>query len=177
MTENISQYPISKEDILEAVNIVDGLSYYGIQVDRHDKCKCPFHGDRHPSMKIYRNTNKWYCFVCNEGGNIIDYVMKSRGLTFGESLKQIDQDFNLGLYKIKNRADPQENTEDFQEYIDQAVIELEQQARERYDTLCKVRRVLWKEYLESNDLQLKRYIDYLDEILDDFTMKSAARFI
>ena len=169
MKDRQAQYPISKEDVLEAVSIADGLNYYGVQVDRYDKCCCPFHRDKRPSMKVYRNTNKYYCFVCNEGGNIIDFVMKSQGLNFGEALKKIDQDFNLGLYEVKTRNDPNRIEEDYQEEINQAIKEIENQYRENYDLLCKVRRALWREYLDKEDLQLKRYIDCLDNILDDFT--------
>ena len=29
------------------------------------QCKCPFHGaDKHPSARIYEDTNSWYCFTC-----------------------------------------------------------------------------------------------------------------
>jgi len=34
---------------------------------------CPIHADSNPSMTIYPDQNKWWCFVCNEGGDVIDY--------------------------------------------------------------------------------------------------------
>jgi len=40
-----------------------GLNYFHDTGDT--QCKCPFHGrDRHPSAKIYDDTNSWYCFTC-----------------------------------------------------------------------------------------------------------------
>ena len=37
------------------------------------KARCPLHEDKRPSMHIYPEDNKWWCFVCNEGGDVIDY--------------------------------------------------------------------------------------------------------
>lgn len=34
---------------------------YGLKVRRNGMACCPFHNDKHPSMKIDRN---YYCFAC-----------------------------------------------------------------------------------------------------------------
>lgn len=39
------------------------------------QCKCPFHGyDKHPSARIYDNTNSWYCFTCGISRKPIFFV-------------------------------------------------------------------------------------------------------
>ena len=45
---------------------------YGLQVRRNGLACCPFHDDRHPSMKIDRN---YHCFACSAGGDAIDYYV------------------------------------------------------------------------------------------------------
>ena len=41
---------------------------YGIAINRNGLCRCPFHNDRIPSMKIDKN---FYCFGCGEKGDRI----------------------------------------------------------------------------------------------------------
>jgi hypothetical protein len=52
--------------------------------------RCPLHDDRSPSFYIYPETNSFYCFGCNQGGNTIDYVMQKEGLDFKRAVKFIN---------------------------------------------------------------------------------------
>lgn len=49
------------EDILSSSNIVDILNYYGLTVNKN-KCTCPFHNDKHPSMMVNENKGIVKCF-------------------------------------------------------------------------------------------------------------------
>lgn len=61
------------DEIREQVNMFDLARDYGIKVDRHGMCSCPFHGtDKHPSMKIYKDGYK--CFACGAYGDIFKFV-------------------------------------------------------------------------------------------------------
>ena len=42
--------------------------YYGLQVKRNGLACCPFHDDKHPSMKIDKN---YHCFACGVGGDVV----------------------------------------------------------------------------------------------------------
>jgi hypothetical protein len=35
---------------------------------------CPFHQEKHPSFYLYPDTNSFYCFGCNRGGDVIKFV-------------------------------------------------------------------------------------------------------
>lgn len=50
---------------------------------------CPFHDERTPSFHIYPNENRGWCFGCNQGGNVIDIVMKLRDCDFKEAVLQL----------------------------------------------------------------------------------------
>ena len=52
--------------------------YYGLQVKRNGLACCPFHDDKHPSMKIDKN---YHCFACGVGGDAVDYVSRMFGLS------------------------------------------------------------------------------------------------
>ena len=46
---------------------------------------CPFHDDRRPSLLVYPETQSWYCFACDAGGDVIDFVGRLRGTGFRET--------------------------------------------------------------------------------------------
>lgn len=48
---------------------------------------CPFHPDHSPSMVIYETNNTWHCFVCSEGGDVLDFVMKKQMLKFIDAVR------------------------------------------------------------------------------------------
>lgn len=50
---------------------------------------CPFHKEKTPSLKIYREQNRWHCFGCNEGGDVIDFVIKRDNLTFIDAVRYL----------------------------------------------------------------------------------------
>lgn len=69
---------------------------YGFEVSR-GAILCPFHSDSHPSLKVYPGSRGWHCWVCNEGGSVIDFVSKLFHLTPRQAAIRLDNDFRLGL--------------------------------------------------------------------------------
>ena len=61
-----------------AVTTKQAAEYYGLKVSRNGMTCCPFHEDRHPSMKV---DERYYCFGCHETGDVIDFTAKLFGLT------------------------------------------------------------------------------------------------
>ena len=65
--------------------LVTGFGF-GIELKRRGAeliGRCPFHEDRTPSLVISPKTNLWHCLgACNVGGSTIDWVMKTRGVSF-----------------------------------------------------------------------------------------------
>ena len=56
---------------------------------------CPFHGEKIGSLKLYEDT--FYCFGCHAGGDAVDFVGKLFRLSPAESIRRINDDFQLGL--------------------------------------------------------------------------------
>ena len=96
--------------------------------------RCPFHaGDRTASLKVYDaapNPRKrgWYCFGCQAGGSVIDFVMKMESCSFAEAVRAIDRDLNLNLL----RPEPPEKLEKRREFL-RALDELEARFLEEID--------------------------------------------
>ena len=63
------------KEVLNNVNIVDVMNYYGINVSKGNAI-CPFHADHSPSMKVDDKKNLFHCFPCGAGGNTLTFVKK-----------------------------------------------------------------------------------------------------
>jgi hypothetical protein len=50
---------------------------------------CPFHSERHPSFYIYPATNSCWCYGCNQGGDVINFVRLLYGYSFVEAVKYL----------------------------------------------------------------------------------------
>lgn len=74
---------------------------YGLQVKRNGLACCPFHNDKHPSMKIDKN---YHCFACGVGGDVIDYVSRLFGLSQYQAALKLIEDFRLPIQR-KGKAE------------------------------------------------------------------------
>ena len=81
------------ELIKQVVRVPEAAAYYGLQVNRNGMACCPFHDDRHPSMKL--NERYFYCFGCGATGDVIDLVAKLFGLSSYEVAKTLAHDFAI----------------------------------------------------------------------------------
>lgn len=84
--------------ITDRITMHDVFLKYGFEEDRKGNICCPFHNETKPSLGTYANKKRWHCFGCNEGGSVIDFVMKLYDLTFKQAIVKLDYDFNLQLF-------------------------------------------------------------------------------
>lgn len=75
--------------------------YYGLKVRRNGTACCPFHDDKHPSMKIDKN---YHCFACGVGGDAVDYVSRMYGLPQYDAALKLIEDFSLPI-DVKGNAE------------------------------------------------------------------------
>lgn len=86
-----------ENEIKSSVTMYDVCNRYGINVDRQGKLICPFHSDTNPSMSIFANGKRWTCFVCNESGDVIDFVSRLHGTNHIDTVSKINAEFGLNL--------------------------------------------------------------------------------
>jgi len=82
------------DSIREKLDIVDVVQDYIPalrRTGRSYKAVCPFHNEKTPSFTVSQDKQMFYCFGCNEGGDMFTFVMKIEGLTFVEALKKLSQ--------------------------------------------------------------------------------------
>lgn len=82
------------QEMKERVTARQVAERYGLKVSRNGMARCPFHNDKHPSMKIDQN---YYCFACGAKGDAVNYVAVLFGLSQFEAAKKINDDFSLGI--------------------------------------------------------------------------------
>ncbi len=58
---------------------------------------CPFHNDKTPSLKISSSKNLFNCFGCGQSGTVIDWVMKTQGLSFRHACEVLMNDAGMSL--------------------------------------------------------------------------------
>ncbi|MDO5144322.1 MAG: CHC2 zinc finger domain-containing protein [bacterium] len=81
-------------DTLKArVTVQQAASHYGVRIGRNGMCRCPFHPDKTPSMKI--NETYYYCFGCHSTGDVIDFTAGLLGLSPLEAAYKLAADFGI----------------------------------------------------------------------------------
>jgi len=51
---------------------------------------CPFHEEAEGSFTVYADTERFYCFGCGEGGDVLDFVRRAEGLSLPEAIRRLD---------------------------------------------------------------------------------------
>ena len=67
--------------------------HFGLNVSRNGMVCCPFHDDRHPSMKLYED--HYHCFGCQANGDVIAFTSKLFGITPLEAAQKLAADFGI----------------------------------------------------------------------------------
>lgn len=81
------------ETVKAAISVKDAAEQYGLKVNRNGMTCCPFHDDRHPSLKL--NEDYFYCFGCGATGDVIDFTARLFGLSSYEAAQKLVADFGL----------------------------------------------------------------------------------
>ncbi len=88
-------------EVKEHLTARQAAEYYGLKVRRNGTACCPFHDDKHPSMKIDKN---YHCFACGVGGDVIDYVSRMFGLSQYDAAFKLIGDFSLPI-EVKGKTE------------------------------------------------------------------------
>ena len=86
-----------KIDIITFINSFIPLKRTG----RNYKSLCPFHQERTPSFVVSSDRQIWHCFgACQEGGDVIKFLMKWENITFIEALRELADKAGVKLKKV-----------------------------------------------------------------------------
>jgi hypothetical protein len=68
-------YAKDVQQIVKQVKITDLAKKYGLKL-KGNKCICPFHTDKSPSLTFNDSKGVFHCFGCQESGNILTFIKK-----------------------------------------------------------------------------------------------------
>ncbi len=87
------------DDIMEQTEIVELVSSY-IPLVRRGKnhiALCPFHNEDTPSFTVSQDKQIFYCFGCQKGGNVINFVMEMDSLSYPEALRKLAERLHIEI--------------------------------------------------------------------------------
>ncbi len=51
---------------------------------------CPFHEETEGSFTVYADTQRFYCFGCGLGGDVLDYIQRTDGVDLPEAIRRLE---------------------------------------------------------------------------------------
>ena len=51
---------------------------------------CPFHDEAEGSFTVYADSERWYCFGCGLGGDVLDFIQRVEDLSLPEAIARLD---------------------------------------------------------------------------------------
>lgn len=114
----------------ESVTMQQAAEYCGTAVDQKGLAMCPFHHDKHPSLRIYPNGKGFYCFACGAGGDQIKFVARYHDISNYEAAKQLAMAYGVPMhepvtYREKREAGLQQRKrQELRNFISRAKIYL-----------------------------------------------------
>ena len=158
------------EAVKQSVTTRQAALVYGISVGRNGMACCPFHDDRHPSMKVDR---RFHCFACQADGDVIDFTSRLFGLSSKEAALKLAEDFSISFDR-KGHDPPQKRV------IKRKISEemrYRQAEQKCFRVLCDYLHLLerWKvEYapqspedeLDDRFVEACHMIEYVNDLLD-----------
>ncbi|NLJ95480.1 MAG: DNA primase [Clostridiaceae bacterium] len=82
--QEIIEQIIEQTDIVQVVEQYlklskkSGLNYFGL---------CPFHHETNPSFSVTPNKQMFYCYSCQRGGNVINFIQEIENFSFPEAVR------------------------------------------------------------------------------------------
>lgn len=93
-------------EIKARVDILDVVGEY-VRLQRSGRRwvgLCPFHAERTPSFSVSQERQAWYCFGCQEGGDVLAFVEKIEHLDFRGALELLAEKAGIEVTAPGGRA-------------------------------------------------------------------------
>jgi DNA primase len=73
--------------------VADIVTRYGVELHRCGSAlvgRCPFHDDGgRPNLYVYPETERWYCYRCSTGGDVLTFVERMEGVDFRGAVERL----------------------------------------------------------------------------------------
>jgi DNA primase len=98
------------EQLKSSVDIVKTIQGYGVKLKRTGSTGrylglCPFHTEKTPSFNVNATMQRYKCFGCGVGGDVLNFVMELERISFFEALKLLAETNGIPMPK-REYSDP-----------------------------------------------------------------------
>ncbi len=123
MNTSENSYARVVEEIKNRLDIVDVISKYVVlkKSGHNFMGLCPFHNEKTPSFTVTPSRQIFKCFGCNEGGDVIAFLMKINNQSFIEVIKE--QAAALGIELPEYSGENSTNKKEEQERLKDALYD------------------------------------------------------
>ncbi len=101
------------ELVKSRINIVDIIGEYVklIKAGGSLKANCPFHQEKTPSFVVNEDKQIYHCFGCNQGGDVITFLMEIESIGFREALQMLAERSGIELQNnfTQNKEEKKKN--------------------------------------------------------------------
>jgi len=102
------QESLCKASILDMAGHLHDMEPVSLNGGALWSASCQFHDERTPSLRFWHNgaeePDSFYCFGCTKGGNIIAYVMYTRGCSPEDAFKYVCEFFEYEHPEISSKS-------------------------------------------------------------------------
>jgi DNA primase len=133
------------ERLKTAVSVEHLVAAAGVELKAAGKDllgRCPFHEDREASLVVTPGKNLWHCFSCQIGGGPIDWMMKTKGVSFRHAVELLREGAVEGLRGRGSRLLPAPIHFDAgdQALLDQAIAYYQERLKQTPEALAYLAR-------------------------------------
>lgn len=82
---------MDSDEIKQTRSMRDVLAAYGLHPNRSGFIRCPFHLEKTPSFKVYKDS--FYCFGCGQAGDVFKFVELMDGVAFKDAFLSLGGDY------------------------------------------------------------------------------------
>lgn len=102
--------PETIEQVTAALNIVDVIgSYFPLRrAGTEFRALCPFHQEKTPSFYVNPDKQTFYCFGCQRGGSIIQFVQEYEHVDFPEAVRRLAARAGIAIQQEEFSAEEEE---------------------------------------------------------------------
>ena len=81
----------------------DVVEASGVQLHGRGRVRqgvCPFHEETEGSFTVYADSERWFCFGCGEGGDVLDFVRRVESLDLPEAIRRLNGGVGKGVPSV-----------------------------------------------------------------------------
>lgn len=120
---------MTSDELKSSISMRELVERYSIKIDSKGFCCCPFHKEKTPSMKIYKDS--YHCFGCGTSGDIFSFVMGIEHCNFRTAFSilggtyehsQTSYSNRIRQEKFRRQREEEKKKEQFQEQFKKEIL-------------------------------------------------------